>query len=101
MTHRGHITKKGDRWLRRNMIECARSAVRKDPSIREFYMRLRRKKGDGKAVVAVARKLTSYAYWILKRNVTSHENLRRIGRSSSLPSSSFFRICLEDVSVRL
>jgi len=69
-THLGHITKKGDKWLRRNLVECARTAVRKDTDIREFYTRLRRTKGDGKAIVAVARKLVSYAYWILKRNVT-------------------------------
>jgi transposase len=73
VTHRGHITKKGDKWLRRNLIECARAAVRKDPNIREFYMRLKHKKGDGKAIVAAARKLVSYAYWMLKRNVTYEE----------------------------
>jgi transposase len=41
VTHRGHITK-GDKWLRRNLIECARAAVRKDANIREFYTRLRK-----------------------------------------------------------
>ncbi|MDA4117816.1 MAG: hypothetical protein OK455_05675 [Thaumarchaeota archaeon] len=55
------------------MVECARAAVRRDPNIREFYTRLKHKNGDRKATVAVARKLVSYAYWILKRNVTYEE----------------------------
>ena len=73
VTHRGHITKKGDRWLRRNLTECARTAVRKDPHIREFYTRLTHKRGEKKAIIAVARKLVSYAYWVLKKNVTYEE----------------------------
>jgi transposase len=36
VTHLGHITKKGDKWLRRNLVECARVAVRKDEHLREF-----------------------------------------------------------------
>jgi hypothetical protein len=47
--------------------------VRKDPNIREFYTRLKHKKGDGKAIVAVAKKLVAYAYWILKRRITYEE----------------------------
>jgi transposase len=69
----GHITRSGNKWLRRNMIECARVAVRKDPNLREFYTRIRYKRGDKKALVAVARKLAAYAFWMLKRNVTYEE----------------------------
>jgi transposase len=73
VTHLGHITKKGDRWLRRNLVECARVAVRKDPHLKEFYTRLTHKRGEKKALIAVARKLVSYAYWMLKRNITYEE----------------------------
>jgi len=69
----GHITKTGNKWLRRNMVECARVAVRRDPELKGFYMRIRLKRGEKKALVAVARKLVSYAYWMLKRNVTYEE----------------------------
>lgn len=69
-SHLGHITKKGDKWLRRNLVECAKVAVRKDPHIREFYERIKHKRGANKATIAVARKLVSYAYWMLKRNIT-------------------------------
>jgi transposase len=69
----GHITKLGDRFLRRNMVECARVAVRKDARLREFHLRLRQKRGEKKALVAVARKMVAYAYWMLKRNQTYEE----------------------------
>jgi transposase len=69
-TRLGHITKKGDKWLRRNLVECARVAVRKDPHLGEFYARLKHRRGERKALIAVARKLVSYAYWMLKRNTT-------------------------------
>jgi transposase len=73
VSHLGHITKKGDKWLRRNLTECARVAIRKDPHLNEFYTRLRHKRGEKKAIIAVARKLVSYAYWVLKRNITYGE----------------------------
>jgi transposase len=73
VTHLGHITKKGDKWLRRNLVECARVAVRKDPHLDEFYTRLKHKRGERRALIAVARKLVSYAYWMLKRNITYEE----------------------------
>ena len=69
----GHITRDGDKFLRRNMIECARVAVRKDPHLKEFYLKLRHKRGEKKALIAVARKMVSYAFWMLKRNQTYEE----------------------------
>ena len=62
-----------DKFLRRNMIECSRVAVRKDPHLNEFYLKLRHKRGERKALIAVARKMVSYAYWMLKRNQTYEE----------------------------
>jgi transposase len=73
VTHLGHITKRGDKWLRRNLVECARVAIRKDPNLKEFYTKLSHKRGEKRALIAVARKLVSYAYWMLKRNVTYEE----------------------------
>ena len=69
----GHLTRTGNKWLRRNLIECARVAVRKDPHLKDFYLKLRHKRGEKKALVAVARKLVSYAFWMLKRNLTYEE----------------------------
>jgi transposase len=69
----GHITRDGNKFLRRNLVECARVAVRKDPHLKEFYQKLRRKRGERKALIAVARKMVAYAYWMLKRNQTYDE----------------------------
>jgi hypothetical protein len=48
-------------------------AVRKDAHLKEFYLKLRRKRGERKALIAVARKMAAYAYWMLKRNQTYEE----------------------------
>ena len=69
----GHITKEGNKWLRRNLTECSRVAVRKDPHLRRFYLKLTHKRGEKKAILAIARKLVAYAYWMLKRNQTYEE----------------------------
>ncbi|MFH2110555.1 MAG: hypothetical protein ABIJ47_04760 [Candidatus Bathyarchaeota archaeon] len=47
--------------------------MRKDPHLKGFILRVRHRKGGKKALVAVARKLVSYAYWMLKRDVTYEE----------------------------
>jgi transposase len=62
----GHITKLGNKWLRRNMIECARAAIKKDPHLKGFYAKLRHKRGERKALMAIARKLVSYAFWMMR-----------------------------------
>jgi transposase len=69
----GHITKQGNKFLRRNMVECARVAIRKDSRLKELYVRVRQKRGDKKALIAVARKMVSYAYWMLKGDRTYEE----------------------------
>jgi transposase len=73
VSYTGHITRQGNKWLRRNLIECARWSVRKDPHMQQFFLRVARKRGKKKARVAVARRIVSYAYWMLKRNLTYEE----------------------------
>jgi transposase len=67
---RGSITRSGDSRLRNKLIQAAWSAIRKDPELREFYRRifLRHppKLASRKAIVAVARKLTTRIYSVLK-----------------------------------
>ena len=67
-----YITKAGDPVLRSILIQCAR-APKSDERMKEFYLRIKRKRGERKAIVAVARKMVVYAYWILKKNVTYKE----------------------------
>jgi transposase len=69
----GHITRQGDRWLRRNVVECVRWTIKKDRRVGEFHGRVRRRRGGKMATVAVARKIVSYAYWMLKSGKTYEE----------------------------
>jgi transposase len=69
--NRGPITRSGDSHLRNKLIQCAWTAIRKDPELREFYrsvyQRQPKKVAPRKAIVAVARKLTTRMYAVLKQ----------------------------------
>jgi len=83
--YRGSITKQGNKFIRWILVEAAHIAVRKDPALKEFYQRIRYKKGTHKATVAVARKLLTYVYYILKRQ----EPYRYQPRNSKKPVLTF------------
>jgi hypothetical protein len=61
-------TRKGDRWLRTALIEAAQSAAgrTKDTYLRAQYLRIKRRRGHSKAIVAVAHSILVAAYYILK-----------------------------------
>lgn len=67
--NRGSITLSGDSRLRNKLIQCAWVGIRKDPELREFYDRMctRHNKtcSARKAIVAVARKLTTRIFVVL------------------------------------
>jgi transposase len=67
--NRGEITRIGDKRLRSKLIQCAWTAIRKDPELRAFYRsiyaRQAKKVAARKAIVAVARKLTTRMYAVL------------------------------------
>jgi transposase len=69
--NRGRITRAGDSRLRNKLIQSAWVAIRKDPELREFYRRIfarhPQKVAARKAIVAVARKLTTRIYAVLKQ----------------------------------
>lgn len=68
--NRGEITRIGDKRLRSKLIQCAWTAIRQDPELRAFYRRIYerhpKKVAARKAIVAVARKLTTRMYAVLK-----------------------------------
>jgi len=68
---RGSITRSGDGKLRSKLIQAAWSAIRQDAELREFYRsvygRHPRDRAGRKAIVAVARKLTTRIYAVLKQ----------------------------------
>lgn len=69
--NRGEITRIGDQRLRNKLIQCAWVAINKDPELRAFYRRIYerqpKKLAARKAIVAVARKLTTRMYAVLKQ----------------------------------
>jgi transposase len=69
-THLGRINRDGRQEVRRVMLQCAHIVVRmKSPAsrpLREFFLRLEKRSGKKKAVVALARKLLTVCYGVLK-----------------------------------
>lgn len=65
--YHGSCPKQGNKFLRWALVEAAQTAVRKDPLLKAFYDRIKRKKGSQKAVVAVARKMSVIVYHVLSK----------------------------------
>ena len=69
--NRGSITRAGDSRLRNKLIQSAWTTIKKDPELRAFYrsvyQRQPQKLAARKAIVAVARKLTTRIYAVLKQ----------------------------------
>jgi transposase len=67
---RGHITRAGHGRTRAKLIQCAWIAIRKDPELQSFYKRMLnthcRDYAAKKAIVAVARKLATRIYAVLR-----------------------------------
>ncbi|MGA9151661.1 MAG: hypothetical protein WBZ36_13870 [Candidatus Nitrosopolaris sp.] len=68
ITYHGSITKKGSKYLRWIMLECAHVLIRtnKNSNITQFYTRLAKIIGSSKAAVAAASKLLKIVYWVMK-----------------------------------
>ena len=63
----GGVTKQGSKMLRGIMVEAARFAVQHDDRMTCFYERVKRRRGDGKAIVTVACKMLKVIWYILSR----------------------------------
>ena len=68
----GHITKRGSPTLRSLMIQAANVAVLHDSTLKKMYLKLAHKKGHQKAITAVARKMVTYLYVMLRNNIEYH-----------------------------
>ena len=65
----GHITKRGSKYLRTNLIEAAQSIARGKPNrLKHFFSRIQSRKGYKKAIVALARKLLTIIHHLLSNN---------------------------------
>lgn len=65
-TRHGHITRAGSAWLRWALVEAAIHASTRRGPLRDYYTKLKRRKGNKIARVAVARKLATYVYHMLR-----------------------------------
>ena len=67
--HYGHISKDGPNILRWVLTIAAHGAIKKPGKLRRFYLRLSKRVGKSKAIVATARKLLTIIYHML----TNHQ----------------------------
>jgi transposase len=72
-TYNGRITKQGSRWLRWILVEISTHAASGDANFQKVYRRVMRRRGGSTAKVAVARKILTIIYAMLKKN----ESFRR------------------------
>lgn len=79
--YNGAITKRGSSILRWALIESARVAVRWDDRLGAFYERVKARRGDQKAVVAVANKMLKIVWvMLIRREAYGNVNGRRYGQ---------------------
>jgi transposase len=71
------ISKAGSRVLRYLLVEAAHTAVKGDPELQRFYLRLQHRHGKAKAKVAAARKLLIRSYILLRDQIDYAEFGRR------------------------
>jgi transposase len=68
-------TRKGNKYLRGTLIQCALAATRKNGSaLQARYHRVKRQRGHKKAVVAVAHQLLTIAYFVMRDGVPYTEH---------------------------
>jgi transposase len=66
----GRISKQGNSFLRFLLVEAGQTAARYDPQLKRFYKRLATRKNRSVAKVAVARKLATRLYLMLREDWT-------------------------------
>lgn len=67
--HSGRITKRGSKLGRTTLVQCGLIAKKYSPYLNGFHERIKRRRGGGKANVALAKKLLSIVYDALKRRI--------------------------------
>jgi len=67
---------KGNKWLKPVLIQCANAAVadKKHPEIRQKYLALKKRRGYGKAIVAIAKRIMTAVYYMLLKDEMYNPN---------------------------
>ena len=63
----GRITKQGNKLARTALVQCALVAKKYSPYLQQFYQRIQRRRGGGKANIALAHKFLGVIYHTLKK----------------------------------
>ena len=92
--HTGAISRQGAAHARGVLIEAAHTAVRTPGPLRAFFGRVKARRGEQKAVVAVARKLVVLAWHLLSRGepyrwapaTLVHKKRRALERAAGIPA---------------
>lgn len=72
--HYGHISKQGNPLIRWVLVQDAWVAVEHSRKFRKFFLRVKRRHGAKRAVIAVARKMLGIAFVMLSRRQAFREN---------------------------
>jgi len=88
---RGHgRTRKGNRWIRRGLTQCALAASHsEDTYLRSFYWRIASRRGDKKARIATAHRQLEMAFFMIRDGVhfkelgANHLDLRHKARTQN------------------
>ena len=61
---------KGNSWLKPVLVQCANAAIKdkKHPEIREKYLAIKKRRGHGKAIITIAKRLMTAIYFMLLRD---------------------------------
>lgn len=75
----GHITKQGNKWLRWALEECIGTHIYRCPTspVSQYYRRLKKNKGSGKAMIAAARRIFCVMYHMMKEEISFQDYLQR------------------------
>ncbi|MCZ2073580.1 MAG: transposase [Bryobacterales bacterium] len=64
----GRITRRGSKLGRTTLVQCALIAQRYSPYLKRYYEKIKARRGTGKGIIALARKLLGIIYRTLKNN---------------------------------
>ena len=64
--HSGRITKRGSKLGRTTLVQCALIAQRYSPYLKHYYEKVKKRRGTGKAIIALARKFLGIIYRTLR-----------------------------------
>jgi transposase len=64
----GRITKRGSKLGRTTLVQCTLVAKKYSPYLRQYYERIKAKRGSGKAIIATARKFLGIIYRTLRND---------------------------------